>query len=174
MTRLRAVDPPPAVALSASTAAPTAGLAELAGIASSAGGAGHESLWAGEHPPSRDLAGSADACPPDARPVDPIVRLSRLVGVAGRIGRDSVVVILPLRDPVARAGQLAPPGRFSTGGRVPGHGVGRVEPTFRATDVPSATTSERSCHSGPGLIVRPGAARQAGWRTVHSDRRKTQ
>jgi probable F420-dependent oxidoreductase len=136
VTLFRTVDAPPAVALFALNMAPTVGPAELAGIAVLAEDLGYESLWVGEHPPLPDPAGSASPFPPDLELVDPIVHLSYLAGVTSRIRLGTGIVILPLRNPVVLAKQLASLDVLSGGRLMFGYGVGYIEPTFRAVGVP--------------------------------------
>ncbi len=100
--------------------------------------AGFESLWVADHVvlPDPPVAGRPMA--PDMRLLDPIVALTFLAAHTSRIRLATGVVILPQRQAVVLAKQLASLDVLSNGRLVFGLGVGWCEPEMRAVGVPFA------------------------------------
>jgi probable F420-dependent oxidoreductase len=99
-------------------------------------GLGYESLWAGEHvvlPSPRVPPSPLD---PSAPLLDPIVTLSALAAVTTRIRLGTGIIILPQRNPVVLAKELASLDVVSGGRLLLGIGVGYLEPEFAAVGVP--------------------------------------
>src|SRR5215831_5758662 len=97
--------------------------------------AGFESLWVADHvvlpdPPSPDRP-----MPPDQRLLDPIVSLTFLAAHTTRILLATGVIILPQRQALVLAKQLASLDVLSNGRVVFGLGVGWCEPEMRSVGV---------------------------------------
>ena len=100
--------------------------------------AGFESLWVADHVvlPDPPVAGRPMA--PDMRLLDPIVSLTFLAAHTSRIKLATGVIILPQRQAVVLAKQLASLDVLSNGRLVFGLGVGWCEPEMRSVGVPFA------------------------------------
>src|SRR3989454_3383310 len=98
--------------------------------------AGFESLWVADPivPPDPPLPGRPMA--PDMRLLDPIVSLTFLAAHTSRIRLATGVIILPQRQAVVLAKQLASLDVLSNGRLVFGLGVGWCEPEMRSVGVP--------------------------------------
>src|SRR5262247_1795249 len=100
--------------------------------------AGFESLWVADHVvlPDPPLAGRPMA--PDMRLLDPIVGLTFLAAHTQRIRLGTGVIILPQRQALVLAKQLASLDVLSNGRLIFGLGVGWCEPEMRSTGAPFA------------------------------------
>lgn len=100
--------------------------------------AGFESLWTADHVvlPDPPVAGRPMA--PDMRLLEPIVALTFLAAHTSRILLATGVIILPQRQAVVLAKQLASLDVLSNGRVVFGLGVGWCEPEMRSVGVPFA------------------------------------
>jgi probable F420-dependent oxidoreductase len=100
--------------------------------------AGFESLWTADHVvlPDPPVAGRPMA--PDMRLLDPIVALTFLAAHTSRIKLATGVIILPQRQAVVLAKQLASLDALSNGRLIFGLGVGWCEPEMRSTGAPFA------------------------------------
>ena len=100
--------------------------------------AGFESLWVADHVvlPDPPVAGRPMA--PDMRLLDPIVALTYLAAHTSRIKLATGVIILPQRQAVVLAKQLASLDVLSNGRLIFGLGVGWCEPEMRSTGAPFA------------------------------------
>ncbi len=97
---------------------------------------GYESVWVGEHVVLVDPQAPPSPQPPTAAMLDPIVVLGHLAGATTHLRLATGIVVLPLRNPVVLAKQLASLDVVS-GGRVTlGIGVGYVPGEFEAVGVP--------------------------------------
>jgi probable F420-dependent oxidoreductase len=107
-------------------------------LARAAEAAGFESLWVADHVvlPDPPVAGRPMA--PDMRLLDPIVALTFLAAHTTRIWLATGVLILPQRQAVVLAKQLASLDVLSNGRLIVGVGVGWCEPEMRAVGVPFA------------------------------------
>lgn len=107
-------------------------------FARAAEAAGFESLWTADHIvlPDPPLPGRPMA--PDMRLLDPIVSLTFLAAHTSRIRLATGVIILPQRQAVVLAKQLASLDVLSNGRLVFGLGVGWCEPEMRASGAPFA------------------------------------
>jgi probable F420-dependent oxidoreductase len=107
-------------------------------LARAAEAAGFESLWVADHVVLPDPPVPGRPMPPDMRLLDPIVSLSFLAAHTTRILLATGVIILPQRQAVVLAKQLASLDVLSNGRLVFGLGVGWCEPEMRAVGVPFA------------------------------------
>ena len=109
-------------------------------LARAAEAAGFESLWTADHIVLPDPPLPGRPMPPDMRLLDPIVSLTFLAAHTSRIRLATGVIILPQRQAVVLAKQLASLDVLSNGRLVFGLGVGWCEPEMRAS---GASFSER-------------------------------
>lgn len=107
-------------------------------LARAAEAAGFESLWVADHVvlPDPPVAGRPMA--PDMRLLDPIVSLTFLAAHTTRILLATGVIILPQRQALVLAKQLASLDVLSNGRLIFGLGVGWCEPEMRSVGVPFA------------------------------------
>src|SRR6187397_2165139 len=104
----------------------------LAKAAAAAEAAGFDSLWAGEHVILPDPQVPPSPMAPQDPALDPFIALTWAAAAAETIGLATGIVIMPQRNPVVLAKQVASLDVLS-GGRVTlGIGVGYLEPEFRA------------------------------------------
>jgi len=100
--------------------------------------AGFESLWVADHVVLPDPAMPGRPMAPDMRLLDPIVSLTFLAAHTRRVLLATGVIILPQRQAVVLAKQLASLDVLSNGRVVFGIGVGWCEPEMRSTGAPFA------------------------------------
>lgn len=100
--------------------------------------AGFESLWVADHVVLPDPAVPGRPMAPDMRLLDPIVALTFLAAHTSRILLATGVIILPQRQAMVLAKQLASLDVLSNGRLVFGLGVGWCEPEMRSVGVPFA------------------------------------
>jgi len=98
--------------------------------------AGFESLWTGEHVVLPDPHVPPSPVPPDYPFLDPAVALAFAAAHTSRILLATGVIILPQRNPLVLAKELASVDVLSGGRLVFGIGVGYLEPEFRALGIP--------------------------------------
>jgi probable F420-dependent oxidoreductase len=105
---------------------------------------GYDSLWAGEHVvvPSPRVAPSP--MDPDEPILDPVVLLAHLAARTRRVRLGTGVIVLPQRDPLVLAKQLASLDVLSGGRLEVGIGAGYLEPELRALGVPLAERGSRT------------------------------
>ncbi|HEU4438030.1 MAG TPA: LLM class F420-dependent oxidoreductase [Methylomirabilota bacterium] len=108
-------------------------------VASAAEAAGFESLWGGEHVVLPDPRVPPSPLEPEDRITDPIVTLAFLAAHTRRIRLGTGIIILPQRNPLVLAKQLATLDVLSGGRLIFGVGVGYLEPEFRALGIPFET-----------------------------------
>jgi probable F420-dependent oxidoreductase len=108
-------------------------LAELAECAETVG---IESIWVSEHLVLADPRESPSPMDPDDPILDPIGTLSFLAGLTTTTMLGTGIVVLPLRNPLIVAKELATLDVVSEGRLIFGVGVGYVEPEFAAIGVP--------------------------------------
>jgi probable F420-dependent oxidoreductase len=117
---------------------------ELASAAGLAEELGYDSVWAGEHvvlPSPREAPSPME--PTDAI-LDPLAALAFLAGHTQRMRLATGIVILPQRNPVVLAKQLASLDWLSGGRLVFGMGVGYLGPEMDAVGVPMARRGARA------------------------------
>ncbi len=109
-----------------------------AGLGRAAESAGFESLWVADHVVLPDPPALDRPLAPDLRLLDPIVALTFLAAHTTRILLATGVIILPQRQALVLAKQLASLDVLSNGRLIFGLGVGWCEPEMRSIGVPFA------------------------------------
>jgi alkanesulfonate monooxygenase SsuD/methylene tetrahydromethanopterin reductase-like flavin-dependent oxidoreductase (luciferase family) len=135
---------------------------------------GYSSWWAGEHVvlPSPRTAGS----PMDPRDpiLDPLVHLSYVAACTETMELGTAVVILPQRNPVVLAKQVASLDVLSGGRLLLGVGAGYLEPEMTAVGVPLSerggrtdeyldAMTERSAAAMAGSATGPSTTSSSAW-----------
>ncbi len=113
-------------------------------VAKAAESAGFESLWTGEHVVLPDPQAPPSPAPPQTPMADPSVWLGFLAGKTDRIGLGTGIIILPQRNPVELAKELASVDVASNGRLLFGLGAGYLEPEFRALGASFETRGART------------------------------
>ncbi len=109
------------------------GAAHIARVAEEAG---WESLWVGEHVVLPEPRTRASPMNPRDRILDPIVVLTYLAAHTRGVKLGTGVIILPQRNPLVLAKQLASLDVLAGGRLILGVGAGYLEPEFQAIGVP--------------------------------------
>jgi len=107
-----------------------------AAVARSAEQAGFDSIWAGEHVVLPDPQAPPSPLPPETPMLDPTVALTFVAAHTKRVRLGTGIIILPQRNPLVLAKELASLDVLSSGRLIFGVGVGWLEPEFRALGVP--------------------------------------
>lgn len=97
---------------------------------------GYESVWLGEHVVLVDPQASPSPLPPTAPMLDPIVVLAHLAASTTTLRLGIGVIVLPFRNALVLAKQLASLDVLSAGRLMVGIGVGGVPGEFSAVGVP--------------------------------------
>jgi probable F420-dependent oxidoreductase len=134
----------PTIGLFLHNAAVQSDPAVAARVARHAEDLGYDSLWAGEHVvvPSPRVAPSP--MEPDEPILDPLVLLAHLAAHTSRVRLGTGVIVLPQRNPLVLAKQLASLDVVSGGRLVVGIGAGYLEPELTAIGVPMAERGART------------------------------
>ena len=98
--------------------------------------AGLDSVWTGEHVVLPDPRVPPSPSEPQTPFLDPIVALGHIAAHTSRIGLGTGIIILPQRNPVVLAKELATLDVVSKGRLIFGIGAGYLEPEFRAIGAP--------------------------------------
>jgi probable F420-dependent oxidoreductase len=115
----------------------TCGYPETAArLAQAAEAAGFESLWVADHVVLPDPPMPQRPMNPSMRLLDPVVMLTFFAALTTRIRLATGVIVLPQRQPLVLAKQLATLDVLSNGRLMFGLGVGWCEPEFQALGVP--------------------------------------
>ncbi len=113
-------------------------------IAQLAESAGFESLWAGEHVVLPDPMVSPPGMAPSDRILDPVIALTYLSAHTRRVLLGTGIIILPQRNPLVLAKELASLDELSGGRLIFGIGAGYLEPEFRALGIPFTDRGART------------------------------
>jgi probable F420-dependent oxidoreductase len=105
---------------------------------------GYDSVWMGEHVVLPDPRRPPSPMEPGDPILDPLVGLAFLAGRTSRIRLATGIVILPQRNPLVLAKQLASLDVVSGGRLVFGMGVGYLEPEMSAIGVPMEGRGKRA------------------------------
>jgi probable F420-dependent oxidoreductase len=97
---------------------------------------GYDSLWAGEHVVVPSPRVEPSPMEPDEPMLDPLVALTHVAAHTERIRLGTGVIILPQRNPLVLAKQVASLDVLCGGRVIFGLGVGYLEPEMRAIGVP--------------------------------------
>ena len=111
---------------------PNAAPDQLAAAAVAAEAAGFDSVWAGEHVVLPDPQVPPSPMAPQDPALDPVVALTWAAAATATIRLATGIIILPQRNPVVLAKQLASLDVLCGGRLTFGVGVGYLEPEFRA------------------------------------------
>jgi probable F420-dependent oxidoreductase len=104
----------------------------VAAVARAAEDAGFDSLWMGEHVVLPDPRVPPSPMEPGDDALDPVIALTYAAAVTTRLRLATGIIIMPQRNPVVLAKELASLDVLSGGRLVFGAGVGYLEPEFRA------------------------------------------
>lgn len=118
-----------------------AGAARIARLAEAAG---FDSLWAGEHVVLPDPRLPASPMAPEERILDPLIALTFLAAHTTTIRLGTGIIVLPQRNPLVLAKELASLDALSGGRLILGVGVGYLEPEFCALGIPFADRGART------------------------------
>jgi probable F420-dependent oxidoreductase len=113
-------------------------------VARAAESAGFDSIWTGEHVVLPDPRVPPSPAPPEYPMLDPCIVLSYLAGATQRVLLGTGIIILPQRNPLVLAKQLASVDVLCSGRLLFGVGVGYLEPEFRALGVPFRDKGRRT------------------------------
>lgn len=106
--------------------------------------AGFESLWAAEHVVLPDTQGPRSPMAPNDRILDPLIALTYLAAHTSRVRLGTGIIILPQRNPLVLAKEMASLDELSGGRLICGIGVGYLEPEFRALGIPFTDRGARA------------------------------
>jgi probable F420-dependent oxidoreductase len=115
-----------------------------AAVAGAAESAGFDSVWTGEHVVLPDPQVPPSPVPPDTPMLDPAVALAFLAGHTRRLRLATGIVILPQRNPLVLAKELASVDVVSGGRLIFGLGAGYLQPEFEALGAPFADRGART------------------------------
>ena len=121
-----------------------AGHQTAAGIAQAAEAAGFESVWTGEHVVLPDPQVPPSPMPPETPFLDPAVALTLAASRTQRVRLGTGIIILPQRNPVVLAKELASIDVVSGGRLIFGIGIGYLKPEFDALGIPFAHKGARA------------------------------
>src|SRR5215472_3002262 len=105
-------------------------------VARAAEAAGFESVWTGEHVVLPDPQVPPSPLPPEHPLLDPAVSLAFLAAHTRTVRLGTGIIILPQRNPLVLAKELASLDVVSGGRLLFGIGAGYLEPEFRALGAP--------------------------------------
>ena len=113
-------------------------------VAREAESAGFESLWTGEHVVLPDPQVPPSPAPPLTPMLDPAVALTFVAAHTRSIRLGTGIIILPQRNPVVLAKELASLDVLSNGRLIFGIGIGYLKPEFEAIGAPFDHKGPRS------------------------------
>jgi len=123
---------------------PCANPATAATVARLAERAGFDSLWTGEHVVLPDPQAPPSPLPPHTPLLDPAVALAFVAAHTQTIRLATGIIILPQRNPLVLAKELASVDVVSGGRLLFGIGAGYLEPEFAALGIPFADRGPRT------------------------------
>ena len=112
-------------------------------VAQAAEAAGFESVWTGEHVVLTDPMVPMSPLPPEAPMLDTVVALTLFAGETTTLRIASGIIVLPQRNPLVLAKELASVDVVSDGRLIVGLGAGYVAEEFEALGVPMARRGAR-------------------------------
>ena len=115
-----------------------------AAVARAAEQVGFESLWTGEHVILPDPQVPPSPVAPDYPMLDPAIALAFVAAHTERVRLGTGIIILPQRNPVVLAKELATTDVLSNGRLIFGIGVGYLKPEFEAIGAPFDHKGARS------------------------------
>ena len=113
-------------------------------IAEAAEQLGYESVWLGEHPVLIDPQRRPSPMPPHSHLLDPVAVLAYAAARTTRVRLGTGIILLPLRNPVTLAKELASIDVLSKGRLVVGVGVGYVPGEYEALGYDFHTRGRRA------------------------------
>lgn len=113
-------------------------------VAQAAEAAGFESTWTGEHVVLPDPQVPPSPLPPQHPMLDPAVALAFIAGQTKTIRLGTGIIILPQRNPLVLAKELASVDVVSGGRLIFGLGIGYLKPEFDALGIPFTQKGPRS------------------------------
>ncbi|MBM4257020.1 MAG: TIGR03619 family F420-dependent LLM class oxidoreductase [Deltaproteobacteria bacterium] len=113
-------------------------------VARAAENAGFESVWTGEHVVLPDPQAPPSPLPPDYPLLDPAVALAFVAAHTTKVKLGTGIIILPQRNPLVLAKELASVDVVSKGRLIFGLGIGYLKPEFDALGIPFADKGARS------------------------------
>jgi probable F420-dependent oxidoreductase len=134
----------PAIGLFLHNAAIQSDPAVAARVARHAEQLGYDSLWAAEHVVVPSPRVPPSPMEPDEPILDPLVLLAHLAAHTSQVRLGTGVIVLPQRNPLVLAKQLASLDVVSGGRLVVGIGAGYLEPELAAIGVPMAERGSRT------------------------------
>jgi probable F420-dependent oxidoreductase len=123
---------------------PCASAQTAADIAQRAEAAGFESVWTGEHVALPDPQVPPSPVPPETPFLDPAVALTLVAARTSRVRLGTGIIILPQRNPLLLAKELASVDVVSGGRLIFGLGVGYLKAEFDALGVPFTAKGARA------------------------------
>src|SRR5919198_1720662 len=105
-------------------------------VAQAAEAAGLESVWTGEHVVLPDPQVPPSPLPPEYPMLDPTVALAFVAAHTKTVKLGTGIIILPQRNPLVLAKELASLDVLSRGRLIFGIGVGYMKPEFDALGIP--------------------------------------
>jgi probable F420-dependent oxidoreductase len=113
-------------------------------VAQAAEQRGLESVWTGEHVVLPDPQVAPSPSPPETPFLDPAVALAYVAAATSTIRLGTGIIILPQRNPLVLAKELASVDVVSRGRLIFGLGIGYLEPEFDALGIPFSHKGARS------------------------------
>ncbi|HJM36197.1 MAG TPA: LLM class F420-dependent oxidoreductase, partial [Acidimicrobiales bacterium] len=117
---------------------------DMGRVAVAAEEAGFESLWTAEHVVLPDPQVPPSPLPAEVPLLDPAVALAYLSSITTKINLGTGIIILPQRNPLVLAKELASVDALSKGRLIFGVGVGYLAPEFEALGIPMKDRGPRS------------------------------
>jgi len=123
---------------------PCANPATAAAAARAAEAAGFESVWTGEHIVLPDPQAPPSPVPAETPFIDSAIALSYVAAHTSKVRLGTGIIILPQRNPVVLAKELASVDVLSNGRLIFGIGIGYLKPEFEAIGAPFDHKGPRS------------------------------